>query len=131
MGKTGKALLYWIPTILVALNAAFGGVIDAMRTPEALKIFQHLGYPNYFATLLGIAKVLGAIALIAPVPWTLREWAYAGLTFDVISAVISIAAVGDPIANEILPILFVALTLVSFAAWRKRIGLPIMTLRPL
>ena len=118
--RRGEALLYWIPTTLVVLNAGVGGVFDAIRAPEAMEVFRHLGYPDYFATLLGVAKVLGAIALLAPLPRTLREWAYAGLTFDVMAAVISILAIGDPTSQAIVPFLFLVLTLVSFIMWRRR-----------
>jgi len=119
--RLGDALLYWVPTILVVLNAVVGGLFDAIRTREALDVFRHLGYPDYFATLLGVAKVLGGVALVAPIPLTVREWAYAGLTFDVIAAVLSIVAVGDPVANTIVPLLFLVLTVASFTMWRRRI----------
>lgn len=115
-------LLYWIPTALVVFIAVAGGVTDAIRTASALEIFRHLGYPDYFATLLGSAKVLGGLALVTPVPRVLREWAYAGLTFDVIAAAISAAAVGDPIAGAtiVVPVVVLALTLVSYVMWRRR-----------
>jgi len=119
--RLGEAMLYWVPTILVVLNAAVGGVFDAIRAREALDVFRHLGYPDYFATLLGVAKVLGGVALVAPIPRTLREWAYAGLTFDVIAAIASIVAVGDPVRNTIIPMLFLVLTWVSFTMWRRRV----------
>ncbi|HEV2720697.1 MAG TPA: DoxX family protein [Thermoanaerobaculia bacterium] len=115
-----KALVYWIPTVLVALDGAVGGVLNAMRSKESMAVFHHLGYPDYFATMLGIAKVLGAVAIVLPVPRVLREWAYAGLTFDVTAALISILAVGDPIKNTILPIVFIVLTLTSYIAWKRR-----------
>src|ERR1700737_4538382 len=89
-------LLYWIPTALTALVMAGGGLGDALRTESALEVFHHLGYPDYFSTILGIAKLLGVVALLAPVPRTLREWAYAGFTFDVVGAILSTFAVGDP-----------------------------------
>jgi hypothetical protein len=118
--RLGAALAYWVPTALVVLNATGGGLFDALRAPSGMVIFHHLGYPDYFATLLGTAKVLGGLALIVPVPRTLREWAYAGLVFDAISAAISIAAVGDPPTHLVIPAVFVAITIASFRAWRGR-----------
>lgn len=121
-------LFYWIPTALIVFIAVAGGLGDAIRSASALEVFRHLGYPDYFATLLGTAKVLGGLALIAPVPRVLREWAYAGLTFDVIAAAISAVAVGDSIvsANVVVPILVLALTLVSYVMWRRR-SMPVTT----
>ncbi len=55
--------------------------------PEIIKGFQTLGLPGYFIPFLGIAKLLGAIALIAPIKKeTLKEWAYAGFAFTFIGA---------------------------------------------
>jgi hypothetical protein len=116
------SLTYWIATSLVVFIAVSGGIVDAMQSASALEVFRHLGYPDYFATLLGVAKVVGGLALVTPVPRVLREWAYAGLSFDVIAAAISAAAVGDPIAGAgvVAPILVLALTLISYVMWRRR-----------
>ena len=43
---------------------------------------RHLGYPDYFATILGVWKVLGGIAVLLPRTPRLKEWAYAGMVFD-------------------------------------------------
>jgi hypothetical protein len=113
-------LLYWIPTALIALVSASGGVFDALQTESALQVFHHLGYPNYFSTILGVAKVLGVVALLAPVPRTLREWAYAGFTFDVGGAILSIIAVGDPPSHLAIPLVFLAMLQLSYFTWRRR-----------
>jgi len=113
---------YWVPLILVVLNAIGGGLLDAFRWSSGMEVFHHLGYPDYFATLLGTAKALGGIALVAPVPRTLRHWAYAGLVFDTTGAVFSILAVGDPLSHVIIPTIYLALTIVSFRAWRAQSG---------
>jgi uncharacterized membrane protein len=118
--NVSERLLYWIPTGLVALFTLLGGVGSVMRGDSTLAMLHHLGYPEYFAVLLGIAKILGAIALVAPVSRTLREWAYAGLTFDVIAAIVSIGAVGDPIGHVAFPVVFLGLVQLSFWVWRRR-----------
>jgi len=117
----GTALAYWVPTVLVALNSVSGGIYDALRAPAAMAVFDHLGYPAYFATLLGIAKVLGGLALLLPVPRVLREWAYAGLTFDVVAASVSILAVGDSVGHIAIPVFVLALIQLSYRGWRRRI----------
>ena len=53
-----------------------------MKTGASLEVFHRLGYPDYFAPMLGTAQLLGVVAILAPVPVMLREWAYAGLAFD-------------------------------------------------
>ena len=77
---------YWVATGLVALGFAFGGIMDVMRSPEVVAGMAHLGYPAYFATLLGIWKILGAIAILAPGFPRVKEWAYAGMFFDLTGA---------------------------------------------
>lgn len=113
-------LLYWIPTVQIALVMAVGGVSDALRTESGLQVFRHLGYPDYFSTILGVAQVLGVVALLAPVPRTLREWAYAGFTIDVGAAIISILAVGDPLSHVAIPLYALAMLQLSYFAWRRR-----------
>ena len=119
-GSLGRKLASSLPLILVVLNAIGGGLLDAFRWSSGMEVFHHLGYPDYFATLLGTAKALGGIALVTPVPHTLREWAYVGLVFDATAAVFSILAVGDPVPHVIIPTIYLALTIASFRAWRAR-----------
>jgi len=113
-------LLYWISTGLIALVMTFGGIVDAMQTPEALAIIHRLGYPDYFLTMLGVAKLLGVIALLAPVPRWLREWAYAGFTFDLIAAVISHIAVSDPMSDVAVAAGGLVVVQISAWSWRRR-----------
>src|SRR3712207_4585913 len=72
-------IAYWTLTGLFGLMMLASGVMYLSGNPQPVEGFRHLGYPDYFRTLLGIAKILGAVALLVPVvPRTLREWAYAG-----------------------------------------------------
>jgi hypothetical protein len=114
-----QRLLYRIPFALVVLVMASGGVIDALQLPFALEQTRHLGYPDYFATMIGLAKLLGVIALVAPVPRTLREWAYAGFTFDVCGAIVSITAVGDAPGGLVIPLITLAALQLSYFSWRR------------
>lgn len=69
---------------------------------------------------MGIAQLLGVVALFAPVPRTLREWAYAGFTFDIGAAILSILSVGDPLSHVILPLYALTMLQLSYFAWRRR-----------
>lgn len=115
-----KTLLYWIPTVLFSLAMGMGGVMDILRSPEVMEGMKHLGYPEYFALWLGIAKVLGVAVLLVPVPRTLKEWAYAGFTFELLAASISHASVGDPIKDTVLPLIFLGILHLSYWMWRGR-----------
>jgi hypothetical protein len=112
--KTRK-IVYWVTTSLVALVMAMGGVMDLMRGPEVAEIFGHLGYPLYFGAIIGFWKVLAAPALLAPGLPRLKEWAYAGIAFDLTGAAFSHASVGDDAGKVITPLVFLALAVASWA----------------
>jgi hypothetical protein len=116
--KIGPA--YWISTGLIALNFTFGGISSVVKSQSSLEVFRHLGYPDYFAVMLGGAQLLGVAAILGPVPRTLREWAYAGLTFDASAAAISLLAIGTSISQVIFPIIALGLIAVSYWTWRSR-----------
>ena len=92
-----------------------GGVLELQRGPEVVATLNHLGYPAYFAAILGTWKLLGAIAIAAPGLPRVKEWAYAGFVFDLTSAAVSRAAVGDGAADIIAPLVFLVLVLASWA----------------
>ncbi|MES2219774.1 MAG: DoxX family protein [Acidobacteriota bacterium] len=90
-----RNIAYWITTILVAFPIGSGGVAQVARVPATVDGFVHiLHYPAYFVTILGVWKVLGAIAILVPRFPRLKEWAYAGIIFDLTGAAASSAAVG-------------------------------------
>ena len=80
---------------------------------------QGLGYPEYFLTILGVAKLLGLLALLTGASVTLKEWAYAGFTFDALGAVASHLSVGDSLAIVAVPAAFCLIQLASYAVWRQ------------
>jgi uncharacterized membrane protein YphA (DoxX/SURF4 family) len=85
------------------------------RNAHFVSEMSRLGYPSYFLTILGVLKILGALAVLAPGLKRLKEWAYAGMMIDVVGAVLSRLAVGDPPAMLIVPLLVGALALLSWA----------------
>jgi len=106
---------YWAATGLVALGFAFGGLADLSGSAEVRAGLEHLGYPVYLAVLLGVWKVLGAVAIVAPRLPRLKEWAYAGMFFDLTGALFSHASVGDPAPKLIAPLVLLALLVTSWA----------------
>ncbi|NQX65908.1 DoxX family protein [Paenibacillus alba] len=84
---------YWIFTVLVVLFMGVGAVTDTIKATDAVKLFEHLGYPDYLLPFLGIAKIVGIIAILIPGFPRIKEWAYAGLLFDLTGAMYSTIAV--------------------------------------
>jgi hypothetical protein len=112
--------LYWVVTILFLLPMAGSGVLEALveRPASTAATMVHLGYPLYLMRILGLAKVLGAVAIVSDRSKTLKEWAYAGYTFDLLGAVASHLIVGDgPVAAA--PAIMLALVLTSYRLWSR------------
>ncbi len=86
---------YWGLTLFVALTGISAGVMDALRLPPLYGLLLHLGYPPYFGAILGVWKVLGGVALLAPRRPLIKEWAYAGMFIDYSSATISHLVMAD------------------------------------
>jgi uncharacterized membrane protein YphA (DoxX/SURF4 family) len=110
-----KNIAFWITTILGPASFVIGGVLNLAQTEQVLATMHHLGYPAYFASLLGIWKLLGAIAIVVPGLPRVKEWAYAGFFFDLTAAAVSRAAVGDGAGDILAPLVFLALVLASSA----------------
>jgi uncharacterized membrane protein YphA (DoxX/SURF4 family) len=108
-------VLYWSSTGLAALVFAAGGAFDLSGAPQVASTLAQLGYPAYLATLLGAWKLLGAAAIVVPRAPRLKEWAYAGMFFDLTGAAVSHLAVGDPAGKVITPLVILGLVLASWA----------------
>ena len=106
---------YWVTTGLVALAFGLGGLADLSRAPNVLAGMSHLGYPLYFAAILGAWKALGAVAVLLPRFPRLKEWAYAGMFFDLTGAAVSHASSGDPVGNVVTPLILLGLVAASWA----------------
>ena len=110
--------LYWIVTGLTAALMLMASIPDVLRVPQAAAVFVHLGYPTYLLLFLGIAKVLGVIAVLIPGFSRLKEWAYAGLVFDLIGALYSHLSVGDPPSTWGFPVMGLVLVFGSYILYR-------------
>src|SRR6185369_10446538 len=89
-----KTIIYWIVTALFCLQMVFTAYAQ-LRLPQVAEAFTHLGFPAYFRVELSLAKLLGVVLLLVPVPARLKEWVYAGFAIDLGSAIIAHLAVGD------------------------------------
>jgi uncharacterized membrane protein YphA (DoxX/SURF4 family) len=112
----GRRIAYWVATAFVAGPAVMAGTMDVLRIQPLFSQLLQLGYPAYFATVLGIWKVLGAVALLAPGYARVKEWAYAGMFIDYTAAVVSYVAVGAGTAPNLSgPIVSLAFLAASWA----------------
>jgi hypothetical protein len=96
------------------------GVQELRHAPELLEGARRLGYPDYLLTLLGTAKLVGALLLLVPRFPHLKEWAYAGFAFDFGGAIISHAASGDTFSHTLPAISCATLLAVSYWLYRTR-----------
>ncbi|UTA69891.1 DoxX family protein [Emticicia sp. 21SJ11W-3] len=112
-------IIYWVATTIIFL---WEGVMPALtsQTELAKEGISHLGYPAYFGVMLTVYKVAGSVALILPVvPARIKEWAYAGLSFSLISAFISHWAVDGMNAQTPFPLIILAILMVSYVYYHK------------
>lgn len=124
MTKRNK-IIYWAATVWLALGMVSTAIVQLIRTQEETVMMQELGYPLYILTMIGVWKMLGTIAVLAPGLPLIKEWAYAGFFFLMSGAIVSHMAVGDKAITCFGPILLLALTIVSWyfrPSDRKLIG---------
>ncbi|HEX6976229.1 MAG TPA: DoxX family protein [Vicinamibacterales bacterium] len=112
--------LGWVVTGLMAALMLLSAIPDVLRVPGALAVFAHLGYPPYLLVFLGTAKLLGVAAVLTPGLGRIKEWAFAGLTFDLAGALYSHLSVGDPPSVWFAAAIGLALMAGSYIAYRTR-----------
>jgi uncharacterized membrane protein YphA (DoxX/SURF4 family) len=106
---------YWITTILGSWLLFIGGILFITHGEQQVAEMNHLGYPIYFLTILGIGRFLGAIAIVIPRFPLLKEWAYAGIVIDLIGASASHAFAGNGPTQIASPLIFLVLVVASWA----------------
>jgi len=115
MNPRARTIAFWVTTIFGPASFVIGGYLHLARDPQVMATLAHLGYPVYFATIMGVWKLLGAITVVVPGVPRLKEWAYAGFFFDLTGAAATRAFVGDGVADILAPLVFLALVLASWA----------------
>ncbi|MEO7767647.1 MAG: DoxX family protein [Ferruginibacter sp.] len=113
-------ITYWIITAIFAAFMIFSAIPDILVVPDAVTMITGLGYPKYILPFLGVAKLLGSITILIPGFNRLKEWAYAGLFFDLIGATYSAIAKDGfqlPVIFMILPFGFL---FASYFLWHRK-----------
>ena len=112
-------IIYWVSTTLIFV---FQGLMPLFfsQTEAAREGIQSLGYPVYFGLALTVCKVIGGFLLIIPaIPPRLKEWAYAGFTFDFLFASISHFAVEGVTFDAFMPWIVLAILAASYITWHQ------------
>ena len=108
-----KTITYWIATSFVALIMAVSGLLAVIHAPQMMVALAHLGYPRYFASLLGTGKLIGAAVLLVPGIPRLKEWAYVACSITVLSGAYSHLLSGDGL-RALDPLVTFAALIVSY-----------------
>lgn len=107
-------IIFWATTAIIAVMVGFTPLL-MWNNPEGKVMMAHLGYPEYFGTMLNIFKILGGLALLVPqIPGRVKEWAYAGFGFDFIAATVSLVAIDGVKGESFAPLLFLVILVVSY-----------------
>ena len=110
-----RRITYWATTGVAAIGLGAVGAAEVLRVPVIMDGLAHLGYPAYFATILGTWLLSGSAAIMAPGLSWVKEWAYAGIFFTLTGAALSHAASGDPTGKILVPLLVLGAVVASWA----------------
>lgn len=119
LSQSKLRLAYWLVTPLFLVLQGWAAVQYLVEAPRMTATITDLGYPIYFMKMLGVAKVFGILAIVTGLSRPLKEWAYAGFTFDVAAAFVSHLCVGDSLLVALVPAAFLVLQLTSYFAWKR------------
>ena len=113
---------YWIFTSLLIILMLFSAFSSFSYSPQGVELMKHIGYPYNVLILLSIAKILGVIAILVPGFPRLKEWAYAGFTFDLVGAIYAGLTAGDPLGKWAPVIVGLVFIFGSYIFYHKRIA---------
>jgi hypothetical protein len=112
-------ILYRATTLLFSSAMLMDGLAGVMREATGQEVMAHLGYPMYAMFIFGVAKILGALALLQSTSRIVKEWAYAGFTINFVGAFASRAFVGDATGLLIPPLVALAILFITYFLWKK------------
>lgn len=112
--------LYWVTTGLLGLVMVASGFQYLIFPPEVKEQVAFLGYPDYFYSMLGLAKLVGAVILLVPFRAVIKEWVYSGFTINLLAATWSVAVTTVGSGKVLLPFLFLGVLFLSYAQYRAR-----------
>ena len=120
MSTSKLNIFYWIATGIFAAFLLMDGAAGLAHEKTGLEVMNHLGYPAYLMSILGGFKVAGAVAILQSRNNLVKEWAFAGYWISCIGAFLSRLFSGDGIGLLILPLVFLAISVIPYMLWKKR-----------
>ncbi len=109
-----KRTMLWVTTVVIGIAYFITGVGNVLPIAHIAQDMAHLGYPTYFLKIIGVWKILAAIVIVIPNLPRIKEWAYAGMIFDLTGAAFSRFAIGDPFVQVIVPLCIATLVTVNY-----------------
>ena len=125
---TARRVVYGVSTAIAVAAFVGSGFANLFRAEHVASDMARLGYPPYFMSVLGTWKVLGAVAIAAPRLSRAKEWAYAGMIFDLTGAAASRLAVADGIGTVVAPL---GVAVMVIASWASRPAARVLGGQPL
>jgi DoxX-like family len=116
-------IFYWIATGIFVAFLLMDGAAGIMHEKTGLEVMSHLGYPAYLMSILGGFKVAGGVAILQSRNSLVKEWAFAGYWISCIGAFLSRFFTGDGMGLLLLPLVFLAISVIPYMLWKKR-GMP-------
>lgn len=123
MNQKTTNILYWVVTGLFAFFMVGSAIPNVIMMDMSIEGFADMGYPAYLVPFLGVAKLLGIIVIFIPGIPRLKEWAYAGLMFDLIGAFYSLICIGMPLGQSLPVLLPIVCGFGSYALYHRRLKL--------
>ncbi len=123
----GKTIGYWVTTGVLVFCMT-GGIFELLGIKMTVDGITRLGYPSYIIPALGLGKVLAILAILWPGLPRLKEWAYAGIFFNMMGAFVSHVAHHDPAWSLAVTLTIGELTLASWGLRpaSRRLGDPVL-----
>tara|TARA_Y100001949_G_C15869124_1_gene278717 strand:- start:121 stop:510 length:390 start_codon:yes stop_codon:yes gene_type:complete len=112
--KKRDKIIFWVATLWLALGMTSTGIVQLIKMEEEIAMMTRLGYPEYISTILGVWKLLGVIVILIPRFPLIKEWAYAGIFFNMSGAIFSHLIVGSDPFELFGPTLLIVLAMVSW-----------------
>jgi len=110
--------LYWTFTLLFIVPMIASGIGYAAAASPIVKGMAQLGFPFYLIRFLGAAKLLGALAILSDKSPRLKEWAYAGFTFNLVGAAYSHLCSGEA-PKGLIPLVILSFAVLSYRYWNQ------------
>jgi uncharacterized membrane protein YphA (DoxX/SURF4 family) len=112
--KKSDKIIYWVFTLWLSLGLTSTGIVQVLKTEDEVTRMTHLGFPVYALMLLGVLKILAVVAILIPRFPLVKEWAYAGIFFNMIGALYSHIVLSDNMFQMLPALLMLTLTAISW-----------------